>query len=248
MGRLSSVILLSAAFAAGPAIAADLLPPPPALDGYEHLVELGTGWYLRGDVGYTDYSTPHDRFFGFSAPPLLDGERLEGTFAVGGGIGYKVNEWFRTDATIDYRARTGFEGTRPFPTFAVGHIRDSGDLDSVSFLLNGYADLGTWSGITPYLGAGIGLASNRLNGVTRRTFLGGTLTDLFPIETHTTNNLAWALMGGFSANVGFGFAVDVGYRYIHLGDVRTRLDATTGIKTDALRAHEVRIGARYVID
>ena len=43
--------------------------------------------------------------------------------------------------------------------------------------------------------------------------------------------------------------VDLGYRYIHLGDVRTRIDAPgPGIKTDELDAHEIRVGARYMID
>lgn len=248
MARLSSVVLLCAAFAAGPALAADLLPPPPALDGYGQVVELGTGWYLRGDLGYADYSSPNDRFFGSSTLPLLDGERLDGTFVVGGGVGYRFNEWFRADATVDYRARAGFEGTRPFPTYDVGYVHDRGELDSLSFMLNGYVDLGTWSGITPYLGVGVGLASNRLNDLTRSTYLGGGLTALSPVATHTTNNLAWALMGGLSADVGSGFAVDLGYRYIHLGDVRTRWDAAAGVKTDALQAHEFRVGARYTID
>lgn len=248
MARLSSVILLSAAIAAGPAFSADLLPPPPALEGYGQVVELGTGWYLRGDIGYTDYTTPRDKLFGSPVLAPLNGERLEGAFAVGGGVGYQVNEWFRADATIDYRARTSFEGTRPFPAYDLGYVHDRGELDSLSFMLNGYVDLGTWSGVTPYLGAGIGLASNRLNDVTRLTYQGGALADRSVVEAHTSNNFAWALMGGVSARLGSGFAVDLGYRYIHLGDVRTRWDAAAGIRTDGIQAHEVRVGARYMID
>jgi len=246
--RLSSVFLLSAALAASPAVGADLLPPPPALDGYGQVVELGTGWYLRGDIGYTDYAAPRDRLFGSAALLPLNGERLEGAFSVGGGVGYQVNEWFRTDLTVDYRARTSFDGTRPDPTYDVGYIHDRAELDSVAFMLNGYVDLGRWSGITPYLGAGIGLASNRLNDTTRLTYLGGALVGRSVVEPHTTHNLAWALMAGAAVDVGSGFKVDLGYRYIHLGDVQTRWDAAAGIRTDALRAHEVRIGARYMID
>jgi opacity protein-like surface antigen len=248
VARLSSLFLLSAALAAGPAIAADLLPPPPSLEGYGQPVELGTGWYLRGDIGYTDYTPPRDRFFGTPSLPALVGERLEHTFSVGGGIGYQVNEWFRADATVDYRNRAEFTGIRPLSASGLAYVRDDGELDSVSFMLNGYVDLGTWSGITPYLGAGIGLASNRLNDVRRYTYVGGAIDSLATVETKTTNNLAWALMGGVSAKVGSGFAVDLGYRYIHLGDVRTRWDSAAGIKTDALQAHEVRLGARYMID
>jgi opacity protein-like surface antigen len=247
VARLSSVLLLSTALA-GPAFAADLLPPPPSLEGYGQVAELGAGWYLRGDIGYTDYSSPRDRLFGSAALLPLNGERLEGAFTLGGGIGYQVNEWFRTDLTVDYRTRTGFDGTRPFPTYDIGYVHDRAELDSLTFMLNGYVDLGTWSGITPYLGAGLGLASNRLNNVTRLTYVGGALVDRTIVETHTTNNLAWALMAGAAIDVGSGFKVDIGYRYIHLGDVQTRWDAAAGIRTNALRAHEVRVGARYMID
>lgn len=248
MARLSSLILLSAALAAGPANAADLLPPPPSLDGYGQVVELGTGWYLRGDIGYTDYDKPRDRLFGDSVLPPLVGERIDRTFSVGGGIGYKVNEWFRADATVDYRNRVSFSGTRFLSPTGLDTVEERGEIDSLSFMLNGYVDLGTWSGLTPYLGGGVGLASNRLNDVRRRVFIDGALEGLSVVEAHTTNNFAWALMGGVSAQLGSGFALDLGYRYIHLGDVRTRGDAVAGIRTDALQAHEVRIGARYMID
>ena len=33
-------------------------------------------------------------------------------------------------------------------------------------MVNGYVDLGTWSGITPYVGAGVGFAYNKLSGFT----------------------------------------------------------------------------------
>ena len=46
-------------------LAADL-PASAGARGYGQVVELGTGWYLRGDLGYTDYPL---RTTGSSAPP-----------------------------------------------------------------------------------------------------------------------------------------------------------------------------------
>jgi opacity protein-like surface antigen len=56
-------------------------------------------------------------------------------------------------------------------------------------------------------------------------------------------------MAGLAADVGSGFKIDVGYRYTHLGDARTRLDGVqAGIRTKDIEAHEFRVGARYMIE
>jgi opacity protein-like surface antigen len=229
--------------------AADLLPPPPTLESGEEVVELGTGWYLRGDIGYVDYVKPEDVGFGLPGVTLLDRERLDKTFSVGGGIGYQFTSWFRADLTVDYRPAAEFSGTRPFPTYDIGFVRDKADFESTTGLVNGYVDLGYWAGVTPYFGAGIGVSGNRFTNIRRDVFVGGVPAGSAVLSPHTTYNLAWALMAGVAVNVGSGFQLDLGYRFSHLGDVRTRLDAPgPGIRTDAIRAHEFRLGARYMID
>jgi opacity protein-like surface antigen len=229
--------------------AADLLPPAPELNFGGEVSELGAGWYLRGDIGYVDYQRPKD--VGFYLPGVLplDGERLESAWSVGGGIGYQISSWLRTDATIDYRFGSEFSGTRPFPTYDLGYVRDRADLESTTLLLNGYVDLGSWSGVTPYVGAGIGVAGNRLTNYTREAYALGAPTGTEFLEPHTTYNLAWALMAGVGIDLGSGMALDFGYRFTHLGEARTRIYGPgPGEKTDELRSHEFRFGARYLID
>jgi opacity protein-like surface antigen len=233
----------------GAARAADLLPPAPSLDAVDQVVELGTGWYLRGDIGYVDYNSPHDVGFGVPGTLPLDGERLEKTWSAGGGIGYQITNWLRADATVDYRFGSEFSGTRPNPTYAIGYIRDQADLESTTLLLNGYLDLGYWAGVTPYIGAGIGVSGNRFTDLSRDFYVGDILVASAVLDRHTSYNLAWALMAGVTVNAGAGFALDLGYRYLNLGDVRTRIDAPgVGIKTEDLQSHEFRFGARYMID
>jgi opacity protein-like surface antigen len=179
----------------------------------------------------------------------LDGERLEAAVSVGGGIGYQLANWLRVDATVDHRFGAELSGTRPNPTYAVGSIRDVAEIESTTGLLNAYVDLGSWAGVTPYLGAGIGVAGNRLTNARREAYLLGEPVGAAVIDTRTTYNLAWALMAGLAVDLGSGFKVDLGYRYTHLGDVRTRVDAPgAGLKVEDLNAHEVRLGARYMIE
>ena len=251
VSRLTTLTLagaLACSLAAIDARAADLLPPPPPMD-QEEVVEIGTGWYLRGDVGYIDYQKPRDVGFGIAGIPPLDGERLESSWSAGAGIGYQITSWARADVTVDHRFGAEFSGTRPNPTYAAGYVRDQADLESTTGLFNLYADLGVWAGVTPYVGAGVGVAANRLTNLSREAYVLGAPAGFAVLQPHTTYNLAWALMAGVVVDVGSGFKIDVGYRYARLGDVRTRIDAPgPGIKTDDVQAHEVRVGARYQID
>ena len=88
MGSLK--ILLSALVLSGisaQASAADLLPPPPPLPSEGSVVsELGTGWYLRGDVGYVDYANPREAL-GYSAGLPFDSIRLANTWSGGAPAG-----------------------------------------------------------------------------------------------------------------------------------------------------------------
>jgi opacity protein-like surface antigen len=241
---------MACGLAAGPSLAADMpsspLPPAPMLDSSEDVAEFGNGWYLRGDIGYVDYTHVRDTAFGPFGTVALNGERLGHSVSFGGGIGYQFTNMVRADVTVDHRLGASFRGVRPDPTLT---IRDDADLESTSYLVNGYVDLANWSGITPYVGAGIGVASNRFTEVTREINLGNAFVGRIDLPRYTSTNLAWALMAGLSADLGSGFKVDVGYRYMHMGDAHTRPDdLQSGIRTKDVNAHEFRIGARYMIE
>ena len=86
------------------------------------------------------------------------------------GVGYQFNNWFRVDVTGEYRGGSHFQSLYVLnesanigtgnPTQIADFYR--GDISSWVGLFNGYVDLGTWYGITPYVGAGVGLAWNKL--------------------------------------------------------------------------------------
>jgi opacity protein-like surface antigen len=262
----SRKILLSAVAMFGisaQASAADLFPPPPPMPaGGAAVAELGTGWYLRGDIGYVDYSKPQDTPFGVAVPPLVH-ERLSNGWSAGAGIGYQLTSWLRADVTADVRNESKFYANSSRTNFIEGFSTDRAKFDSTTFLLNGYVDLGNWYGVTPYVGAGVGMAQNRLTSYTGQvTCIEASCGDPTPgasyplgpqgltfIPSKTDRNLAWALMAGAAIDVGSGFKIDLGYRYLNFGDARTGLDAFgVGTKLKNLDSQEVRIGARYMID
>ncbi len=89
MGRIDRLILYSSfalLLGSGVALAADMpessYAPTPAPTPYE----FGTGWYLRGDVGYKIYSAPHAHFDVAGYGNMID-TSLTNTGTVGFGFG-----------------------------------------------------------------------------------------------------------------------------------------------------------------
>ena len=199
MGRLKTLWSIGVILGlSAPAVAADFSPPPPPPPG-PIVSELGSGWYLRGDVGWVEFSDPGKLPLGAGLP--FDRVGLRETWSVGGGFGYQINSWFRTDVTADWRNDAKFFGVNSGSNYVNGYSIDNGKIESSTLLLNGYIDFGRWYGFTPYVGAGVGVAQNHFHSyagqVTCLTLACGPLGPQLatPIPSHTTYNLAWAAHG-----------------------------------------------------
>ena len=186
--------------AAWPAAAADLGSAPPmtmpASQG-QTMFEVGSNWYIRGDLGVSFDEAPTVSLSSLSTPPpgliatpytTSAGTNWSTTNFTGGlGAGYRFNDYLRLDATWDYR--TGVGGTRntalvcPYPRRLESSPRRPACPRATStippnicngttklkqynnaFLANGYVDLGTYGGFTPYVGGGLGLNMNVATG------------------------------------------------------------------------------------
>jgi opacity protein-like surface antigen len=240
MGGLKALFFASAAVIATTSLvhAADLLPPAPALEPAPPMsAPEFSGWYLRGDVGMAVQSgslspsispnpligAPADAFNSFYNPSLS----ASALFDV--GVGYQINNWFRVDVTGEYRGGGHFQalqqvGIPSTSTQFADFYR--GDVSSLIGMVNGYVDLGTWWCITPFVGAGVGIANNRLSGVTDTGFAyigpgatgsptGGFLSD------GSKNSLAWSLMAGLDFNVTENLKLELGYRYLDYGKLQS---------------------------
>ncbi|MFC4172962.1 outer membrane protein [Microvirga sp. GCM10011540] len=239
-----AVLLAAAATSAAAADPEDLLPPAPVLDDVE---DAEATLYLRGDVGYVHHKRPEADFAAFPRSGSLAGEGIADTAALGFGIGYRLDPMFRMDVTFDHRFESRFDGRAAAPDFAAALLADRGRFRSSTAMLNAYADLGTWNGLTPYVGAGIGIARNEVSRLTRATFDGAMdLTSWGRIAGGADYGLAWALMAGLGYELLPGLTLDLGYRYVSLGEVKTRrFGLGNGVDLEAIGGHEVRVGVRF---
>lgn len=238
-------ILLAAAIAStalSSAYAADMpsqLPMPEPMIPAPVAEDVTSGWYLRGDIGYrfnnlssANYSTP---LRGLSNSSVQDGGMY------GGGIGYKAG-WIRGDITFDYAPPTNFSanvlrGNRVFVDDA--HAKVS----SVTSMFNLYFDLGTWAGLTPYVGAGVGATQLDVS-----SYHSVHAPATGRVDENLKWNFAWAAMAGVSYSLTDYFLIDVGYRYLDMGDARTGNDRRgRSLALKDLTASEIRIGFRWML-
>lgn len=196
------------------------------------VTEYVSGWYLRGDIGYRTNTNIGSVSSAFPLPTNTD---LADVATFGGGGGYKAG-WFRADVTIDYAGKAQYEGAVPYINGF------SGKVESWTTLANFYIDLGTWNGVTPYIGIGAGAVSFRA--YDQYLMVDGTMA--YDKRTHT--DFAWAYMAGLSWCFAPRWLVDFSYRRMNLGEVRFNTALINGLTLNDLTANEFRIGLRYNFD
>lgn len=258
--------------------AADYLPPPPSLEAVdEERVTFGTGWYLRGDL-----TASQDVKLSIGGATVPRNSDFFNSWGAGLGFGYKYNDWFRSDVTADWNNPRNFQGntvsgvlcqigavgtpsggpfTGSLPVYSACSDYSRARLQAFNVLFNGYVDLGTWLGVTPYVGAGVGFTNiyqkfsrnwymnngNPYAPVWTDPFTQGTYQAYWD-QTRSTNSFqfAWAAMAGFSYAVTRNASIDVGYRYLNLGKVTTY--SLYGTSTQNLYSNQLRVGVRYTPD
>jgi len=199
---------------------------------------LDGGWSMSTDANIRDKDFDTDGLI-CADPACSSGAQLNdvgNSLVLQGGVGWRFDPNFRMDLTLGYRGGYKLDDSDGFPSDFKADIR------SLSLLLNAYYDfsLAAWSG-KPYVGAGIGFASNKIDTITNSDAFGATIT----VPGGTSTNRAWAFMAGFRFPLSSSMMLDVGYRYIDLGKIESDADATYSGMSGKLRAHELMIGIAF---
>lgn len=231
------------------------------------------GWYLRGDVS-TSFKTL-SRSHSFSTFSVADnysaGSATNSNFKVnslsaGVGVGYRVNDVFRADATVDVFSGSGaVAGTSDDACPGGGVNTDcalssTGEFVSYSLMANAYVDLATIAKFTPYVGAGVGATQvnwGEFNGT--GSCVDGGVACGGAADVNVTNSglsqwrITWALMAGVSYDLSERVKLDLGYRYSRIpgGNMFSYDSASTALGASGTQArdggfdrHEVRAGIR----
>ncbi len=281
----TAAIALALALGVTAANAADSSPPPQCYDAAEIaagrapygavpcylpprpvVIEEYSNWYLRGDIGFSNQSVGslfNSNYANFQSVTNVD-KSFDAAPFFGIGIGYNFNDWLRFDVTGEYRANANFHG------LDIGHITSTRAADDrytaskseLTFLFNGYVDLGTWQSFTPFVGAGVGFSRNTIKNfgdvsvcVNSASCAGNGGSDAFA-DTASKWNFAWALYAGVGYKVTKNVTVEFAYRYIDLGNAQSGdligFDGTNNFNNPTefrhLTSHDLKLGLRFNFD
>lgn len=216
------------------------------LGGYD----IGTP-YVRGDIGgafpaFDRFKSDNPDAANSLLPP---GGRIVGdadaTEAFDIGAGTRLTPYLRWDATLSYIPSMRFSGG---DNIGAGSV-ETANIDSLVGMINGYVDLaglapGMFGPFQPYVDGGVGAASNHIGNM-GSTLAGG------QIFGNTDTSFAWGLGAGVGIGLTHNTVLDISYRYLDLGEVRTSISDSTGgsispLKTD-IRANTVMLGVRVAL-
>lgn len=260
--------------------AADYDPPLVIEQAPEYVpVEIGSGWYLRGDVSYTVMTglsgAVENRIFNPAGATYtnsrFDNPSIDSDFGYGVGMGYQFFDWLRADATVDTQ-QISFGGStsvaQPCVPPASGdrsfagttcRTTDGADATAWAFMANGYADLGTYAGFTPYVGAGAGMTLVNWANLQKQNICQGALCPVTNAGTTSYSGesdwrFTWQVMAGMAYDVTQNLKLDLGYRYRRIAggsmsgwDVtQSTLGANGNYASDnGYNQHTVNVGLRY---
>jgi opacity protein-like surface antigen len=266
MQRAIITALVAAFIPLASASAADMALPPPVMPAPQAMplvmpapVEVESRWYLRGDLGVgavsvdsVDYlanplNNPNN--FTIQSVALQD----QAFFLV--GAGYEFSNWLRFDVTAEYRTKDSFVFWGGYTTACPNPYAQcidvyNGYISSWVFLANAYVDLGTWCGLTPFVGFGVGYAANTLAGFsdvgipTGGAGIGPNVTDW---------NLAYAVYAGLSYAVTPNLKLELAYRFLNMGSVEGAINCIGGCNPDSYRFHnlesqDLMLGFRWMFE
>ncbi|MCA1406107.1 porin family protein [Ensifer sp. IC3342] len=233
-----------------------------------------SGLYLRGDIGYAPWREEGDPSYRTFDPGTnsyntvpFDNARFAKPISGTIGIGYRFNDVVRADITAEY-----FEGRFDGSSLSASPCAGQGAGTSCAFshdanfsalglMANGYVDLATLAGFTPYLGAGIGATNINWNTVreTATCLPGGGAcaggAGATSYEGEDSWRFTYALMAGVSYDITDRLKLDLGYRYSRIADGgmfgfgAEALAGARGAKghDDGLSRHEIRAGLRFAL-
>ncbi|WP_156373941.1 MULTISPECIES: outer membrane protein [unclassified Rhizobium] len=222
------------------------------------------GFYVRGDLGYAGWAgegTPSLRALntvaGISDSASFDDARFGKPFSGSLGVGYQFNDMMRADLTGEYfggdydasgQANFACAG-EAIGTRCAGDAR--ADYRGIGLMANGYVDIATLAGFTPYLGAGLGVTRLDWSDVSLTTecvpgvvACSGAAAATQSLNGDSSWRFTYALMAGVSYDVTERLKLDLNYRYSQIAD--GDMFGGTDIKgfDDGLSRHEIRAGLR----
>ena len=170
--------------------------------------------YLKAGIGKGEYEKFKEKKDGGYE------KKTHGNTVYNMGIGYNFTNSIRADLNLEYtQSKYKANGDSPYG----GSVNVKQNIKTMAIFINGYYDINFHKSFVPYITAGIGISQNK--------------TSDMPIEMAVAtargrkqNNFIWNAGVGLQYKFTDNFALDLSYKYVDLGYIKTD-DAKTGSRT-----------------
>lgn len=204
-----------------------------------------TGFYVAGKAGASfmtaDSISNTTNGAAFDAGKTSEDDTV-GAFGVAVGLNHKplMGCPIRTEIEYMYRSPFTYKTDQAFVTPGVQNSGEGG-LTSQTLLFNLFWDITTWNDLTPYVGGGLGAAFHHTESRITASGFGMTASGT---KKQDNTDFAWQLGAGVGYNLTKNWKVDLGYRYMDMGEAEWG-DKDIAHLTGDIAAHEVLLGIRY---
>lgn len=156
---------------------------------------------------------------------------FKNTPVYGAGLGFKINDMFRTDINFQHTELKAPNSNNIF-----------NKTGSDAIFLNGYFNLTDFEPMTPYFTAGVGYAMN--NTKNSRKVQGSVVTTAEGVKT---KSFAWNVGAGVKSQIYKQVDFDFAYRFINIGDIKMKNviedgDQLPSIHLKKNNAHQLTVG------
>jgi len=206
--------------------------------------------YVKGNVGYLDAIPKAKTSYFYQAE-----KKLKPTYQASIGAGLVFKDKIRTDLTFSHFGDLKYKSS--VPTLSGKIVDEVQKIRVNTFMLSAYYDFLHEQTVSPFVGAGVGIANIRPTNAVQTS---ATSTATVINRMSNTNNAAFAVSAGANVKVQKNLFLEVGYQFTYLGKLKkfSRVDTyngsgalvssntIAGLKNYRLSTQTVYTGLRYV--
>jgi opacity protein-like surface antigen len=210
--------------------------------------------------GYTQMNNGNNRYdeshkVGGGVTNQRIGDKTDNVFGGSIAIGYDFDKKFNVPIRTELEYAI-FSKAKARKQFAYGEFIDDEDLHrghnirTQTLFLNAYWDINTGTKFTPYIGGGLGIGFIKFEFYNKSAGPGGDgFEGIYSPLNKTNTNFIWNLGAGLGYDINDNWTIDLGYRFVGLGEVKSKKlyddDGSTGIQKLDLNQHQFALGVRF---
>jgi opacity protein-like surface antigen len=196
----------------------------------------GKDFYVGVNAGYAKGVKPGKSYNG----------KMGNSSVVGVEAGYNINNNFRASLSMDYtpsfKAKGNNQAIIVAGPFTGSKVNVDTKVKSFVTMINLYADITNYNGLTPYLTAGLGVARNK---ATSSTVTIENLGSFNSSQSNTKTNAAFKVGFGAKYAVNGDVDLDIRYQYVDAGKFKTTSSAHSSGLNGKVKSNQILVGAAY---